>query len=165
MNKQLVAALAAAGMFVVSVPATAQTVSVDRVARGAPGSEQLLVSEPVDKNDVGQLCEVTLTGGNGPSVHLGNDLVLRSGGGSVVLPDFEQTSGEVSSVTGQLTLGTTLDVYVQFGPDGVTSTGVTVETDCTPPPTVTTSSTSTTSSSTTTTVPPDAPPTTPRFAG
>ncbi len=111
------------------------TIPLETVKRG-PG-QHLLATQDVSQYS-GLVCEVTATAQNQGSVHPDNDLVVASGGGSVVVPDVEREAGGVFSASGTLTLGSTVTVTLEMGPDEVFSAGIDVSLDCivpTPTPT------------------------------
>jgi hypothetical protein len=133
-----VLALAVVAVAVGAAPASAQDTTVieiplDTVVRGAPGSEQLLVTAPVDPADVGQECTVVVEGQNNESVHPGTDLIVRSGTSEVVASDVEREPNAVTEATGTLVLGSEVTVSVRLGPDGVFSGGMVVTAECGPP--------------------------------
>lgn len=120
-----------------AAPAAAQDtvieIPIDTVVRGAPGSEHLLITATVDPADVGAECSVVVEGVNNESVHPGTDLIVRSGTSEVVASDVERAPNAVTEATGTLVLGSTVDVFVRLGADGVFSGGLVVTATCGPP--------------------------------
>ena len=100
------------------------------VVTGDPGTTHEITSSAVPADMVGQSCSVTATADNNGSVHPQSDLVVASGSEQVTVPDVEATEGATTTAEGTLTLGTTLTVSVQLGPDGVFSGGGTVDLVC-----------------------------------
>ena len=131
----LASAVVAGGL--AAAPASAQAtvieIPIDTVVRGTAGSEHLLVTAPVDPADVGQECNVVVEGQNNESVHLGTDLIVRSGTSEVVASDVERAPNAVTEATGTLVLGPDVTVSVRLGPDGVFSGGLVVTAECQPP--------------------------------
>jgi LPXTG-motif cell wall-anchored protein len=118
-------------------------VPVGSVERGPAGSTLLIDEVAVDPALVGQTCEARTETENQESAHADNNLLVTSGGSTIVIADFESEPGEVTEGTGTLTLGTTVRVDLQFGPDEVSSGGFTVILECTPTTASTTTSTTT----------------------
>lgn len=142
--KRILALLAAsAAFFVIGIPAAMAVeieISIDTVVIADEGSNIILATADVPPELVGSSCTATAQAINQPSVHPGNDLIIASGDGSIVLADVEREAGVTTTTEGTLTLGPTLVVSLRMGADGVFSAGliVTIGTDCTPPPTTTT---------------------------
>jgi hypothetical protein len=116
------------------------TIPVDTAAYGAPGSEQSIAAQDVPGDLQGKTCMLKAEAKNNESVHPNSDLLVRSGGGEVTIPDVERASNIITDASGPLTLGKTVTVSVRFGPDlvyfggeahGVFSGGGTVTIDCT----------------------------------
>ena len=115
------------------------TIPVNGVSWGDPGSSQLVASAGVPADLIGKNCAVIGTSGNGSSVHPGNDLVIVSGDETIVISDFEDTGNAIHRVSSVRTLGSSVEVYLRFGQDGVSSGGVTVSiADCVEPAPATT---------------------------
>jgi LPXTG-motif cell wall-anchored protein len=162
-----------------AVPAWAQEQAVveiplDTVVRGEPGSEHLLATESIAPEDAGRECRVAAEGVNNESIHPNTDLLVRSGGSEVVVPDVEREPDVRTEAAGTIVLGTDVSVFVRLGPDGVFSGGLVVTIECAPAPTTTTTttekptttvSTTTTTAESTTTTSPAAPPTLPKTGG
>lgn len=117
---------------------------------------------------VGLSCTVTAVSTNNVSAHPGNDLVVQSWNGSadeVRIGDVEAESFTSATASGRLELGDWWQVFVDIGPDGVFSGGLTVVvSDCINQTTTTTQPTTTTTEvppSTTTTTSPSSTPTLP----
>ncbi len=126
------------------------TIPITTQVHAQPGSSTLLASVPTGDQE-GLECSVTAEAQNQTSVHPNNDLVVGSGGGSVVLENVEGTSGGVVVADGTLTLGPTVTVTLIMGPDHQFSAGITILIDCTPGSTTTTTEATTTTSEATTT--------------
>ena len=113
-------------------------IPIDTVETGDEDSEIPLASVNVPVEFVGQECDVSAVSRNQGSVHPGNDLVVASGGSSVLLPDVEGVPGGTVEANEKLVLGSTVTVTLIMGPDEFFSAGIDVIVDCTPPPTTTT---------------------------
>lgn len=174
----MASAVAATGF--AAVPAWAQEQAVveiplDTVVRGTSGSEHLLATESIAPEDAGRECRVAAEGVNNESIHPNTDLLVRSGGAEVVVPDVEREPDVRTEAAGTIVLGADVSVFVRLGPDGVFSGGLVVTIACAPPPSTTTTTTeepTTTTVSTTTTIAesptttsPAAPPTLPKTGG
>ena len=111
------------------------SVSIDNVVRGDEG-EIKSARSPVSAADlgaqVGDICDVKLTGMNPGSEHDGNDLILSTNGQSLVAPNFEETKGKVTEVSAVMVLGEFVTFEVMLGVDGVSSGGLTATFDCSP---------------------------------
>ncbi|MGH9227687.1 MAG: LPXTG cell wall anchor domain-containing protein [Acidimicrobiales bacterium] len=150
----MASAVAATGFAAAPAWAQAQTVieiPLNTVVRGAAGSEHLLETEAIAPEDVGRECTVAAEGANNSSIHPNTDLLVRSGGSEVVVPDVERAANVRTDAAETIVLGTDVSVSVRLGPDGVFSGGLVVTIECEEPPPTTTTSTTTT----TTTVPED----------
>lgn len=126
-----------------AIPAMAQStetvvVDIDGVARGGEGTEALVgqASSPDDypAELVGRSCDGRVETRNNESVHDGNVLVIRTGDSVAEVEDYEASPDATTITFGTLILGETIDVFVRFGEDGVTSGGASVVFDCPPPP-------------------------------
>ena len=99
------------------------------VVRGDPGSVHLIDPPgvvPVAPDRVGLTCLVGAESTNQGSVHPNTDLIVTSGGTSVVIPDVEREAGGVIFGEGLLILGETAQIEVRLGIDGVFSGGFAV---------------------------------------
>jgi len=160
--KRVLAPLAAmAALFVFSVPvarASVIEISIDTVVSAQEGSITLLATTDTPPDLIGLSCVGVAEAINQPSVHPGNDLIVASGGDSIVLEDVERESGAVTTAEAPLTLGPTVTVSLRMGPDEIFSAGLVFTIDeCTPPTTTTTEPPTTTTTeppTTTTTEPP-----------
>ncbi len=128
-------AMVAALMVVQAPPAQAAVVisiPIDTVLHAPVGSETLLATVPTGEFE-GQVCTVSsITADNQNSVHPNNDLVVASGGSSVVLEDVEGEPNASVTADGELTLGDTVTVTLIMGDDHTFSAGVIVNLDCEP---------------------------------
>ncbi len=158
-------------LMVLSTPAGAAdhevftlAVAENTVAKGHPGDFQQVGPTKIVPDDlVDAACVVSGASINPDSVHIGNNLWIRSNGDAVTLIDVEREGGFVGTASGTLILGSTIWVEVEFGDGDVLagmrrqtfSGGIVVTIDCTPPATTTTGATTSTSLPVTTfTVPP-----------
>ncbi len=154
--KRILALLAVmAAWFVIAVPvaqAAAIEISLDTVVTADEGSVTVLASADTPAEIIGLACVGVARAENQPSVHPDNDLIVTSGGDSIILEDVERAPGAVTTAEGLLTLGQTVTVSLRMGPDELFSGGMvfTVE-DCAPPTTTTTTTTEPPGGSTTTT--------------
>ncbi len=144
--------LTIAVMMLLMLPAGALesiVISTDTVVRGSEGEVHVLVEVPTG-DEVGCEARVSATTHNNASVHVGNDLIVSSGGASVVITDVESAPGTEKSASGTLVLGDTLVVSVKLGPadefraNSIFSGGVTVDVTCIPVETTTTTQATTT---------------------
>lgn len=94
------------------------------------GSRLEVYNQAVDPEIVGNTCTGTLDTGNNVSVHPGNAVVITTNGVEYVVPGVEEGEFQTVSVDGTITIGDTLLVEVQFGPDGATSGGLTLTLNC-----------------------------------
>lgn len=101
-----------------------------------PGSVTVLTTVDVPEELIGYSCLTIAVAANGESVHPNNDLIVSSGGDSVVLYDVERASFELTEASGTLVLGPTATVSLLMGGHGQFSGGLDVILDgeCTPPP-------------------------------
>lgn len=135
-------------------------IPLSTIVRGAEGSQHLLAHVEVPVGEIGRECSLSAVVHNQESVHPGNDLVVVSGGGQLVLEDVEGVAGGETNTEGTIILGSDITVTLVMGSDGVFSAGMAVNVICpvatttTPPTTVEDSSTTSEEpSSTVTTVP------------
>ncbi|MGF1666386.1 MAG: hypothetical protein ACFCVC_08955 [Acidimicrobiia bacterium] len=158
MRKTLASIVAAFAFVLLALPAAAIddiTIPLTTVVRGAEGESFLLAEAPTG-TDAGCEAVVSATAHNNESIHIGNDLIVASGGNQVVLSDVESATGKVTTASGTLVLGDTVTVTLVLGqadegrPRSVFSGGMTVTVSCIPDETTTTT---TTPETTTTTAP------------
>lgn len=115
-------AMAAPG-YLVDIP-------IDTVETGDEDSVIPLTTVSVPAEFQGQDC-TAVSSGNNSSIHPGNDLLVRSGGTEVVLPDVEAVAGPwVVNGVGTLVLGSEISVLLEMGPDEFFSAGLVVTVDC-----------------------------------
>jgi hypothetical protein len=126
-------ALGAAAAIALAAPASAQSVAedvivipIDTVVFGPAGSVTSIASAPVPEEFQGSDCTANVRLGNQESVHLGNDLIVESGGSSAVVEDVESEPFGTTGATVPLTLGETVDVSLRFGADGIWSPAASV---------------------------------------
>lgn len=87
----------------------------------------------VDPEIVGDTVEVKAIGQNNGSVHLGNDLIVASGGTEVVLLDVERESNATTEGDGPLVLDDEVTLALRLGVDDVFSGGLTLTFTCPEP--------------------------------
>lgn len=142
------------GLFVIAGTASGSDIDIvipiETRIHALEGSETL-VGGPVETGDLAGLeCEVKATAQNQDSVHLGNNLLVKSNGSAVVLEGVEDSANAVIEAEGTLVLGEEVVVVLVMGPDEVFSAGITVLIDCAETTTTTTSTTTSTTSTTST---------------
>lgn len=107
-------------------------IPVSGFARGEEGDLVTIATVDVPAETVGATCQITGRTVNQVSVHDGNDLLIITNGQTFVVPDFEDAgfieheAGEVASV------GSTIELQIRFGPDGLSSGGFRVTVECDP---------------------------------
>lgn len=107
-------------------------IPVSGFARGEEGDVITIATVDVPSDLIGATCQITGLTVNQISVHEGNDLLINTNGQTFVVPNFEDAgfieheAGEVASV------GTTIQLQLRFGPDGLSSGGFRVRVDCDP---------------------------------
>ncbi len=147
-RRTLASVVAAFAFVLLALPAVAIddiTIPLTTVVRGAEGESFLLAEVPTG-GEAGCEAVVSATAHNNESVHLGNDLIVASGGNQVVLVDVESATGKVTTADGTLVLGDTITVTLVLGqadegrPRSVFSGGATVTVSCIPEETTTTRS-------------------------
>jgi hypothetical protein len=114
------------------------SIPVDTVVRAPEGTTTELADADVPAEFAHHFCMVTAHAENQESVHLGNDLLVRSGTSQVVLPDVESEPGGVVEAAELLELGDVIVVSLIMGPDGVFSAGFEVTVECVPDESTTT---------------------------
>ncbi|MDH3681496.1 MAG: hypothetical protein OEV40_16290 [Acidimicrobiia bacterium] len=117
----------------VAGPASADTIDIpigQTYVSGEPGSALQIGSSPVPEDLVGRTCNVVAEIANGASVHLGNTVVVTSGDSTVEITGIEDVADGVVMEGGSLTLGTTMNVSIVFGPDGHSSVGSSLSLTC-----------------------------------
>lgn len=151
---------AVTGMFLVfslMMPVVAQdddleiVIPLPTVIRASQGAEIPLSMTQTAEAFVGETCGVSARAENQSSVHPGNDLVIESGGGEIILHDVEAQPGGVVTATGTLVLGETIVITLVMGADEVFSAGIEVRFQC-PPTEVTTTTEATTTTVSATTI-------------
>lgn len=128
------------------VPVSAEpliTVEIDNIAYGAEGDLILVGSAQVPAEFVGENCLVVGSTVNQESVHPNNNLIIVSGDERLVVLDVEGAAGQATEFEEFEEIAPTIEVFIELGPDGVTSGGfvVTVDCDATPPEETTTTTT------------------------
>lgn len=132
-------------------------IPVDTVVRGDEGDVVELVTVPVEADEVGMVCDITVVGENNPSLHPNSDLIITSNGASFEVPDVEaEVEGTTRGGVEGVVLGEQVMVEVRLGQDGVFSGGMVLTSECAPPEVAPTEATTTTTTvATTTTAPPE----------
>lgn len=123
-------------------PVSAETIDipvVEAYVSGAPGSVLSIGTTTVDAAMVGRSCDVVVNVINGASVHAGNKMIVTSGESRVEIANVEDVADGVTHQGGTLTLGSSIEVSVMFGADGVSSLGSSATVTCkaapvSPPP-------------------------------
>ncbi len=152
----IVAALAALTVMGTSAALGVEfVIPIDTFIQADEGSLIELERVETPEELIGATCVGIAVAANGPSVHPGNDLIIASGGTTVVLEDVERESGAITPAAGDIVLGETVVVTLRMGSNGQFSGGLVIEigANCTPPTTTTLATTTTTTLGTTTTVP------------
>jgi hypothetical protein len=106
-RRTLASIVAAFAFVLLALPAAAIddiTIPLTTVVRGAEG-ESFLLAEVATGSDAGCEAVVSATAHNNESVHIGNNLIVASGGNQVVLADVESAVGKVTSANGTLVSG------------------------------------------------------------
>lgn len=141
-------------------------IEFDDVKFAPPGSVVPAGSVSTPGALVGTTCSTTISTANQSSIHPDNDLLLSTGGQTARIEDVEDFTDGTNSWLVDLTLGSTIEIAVVMGPDGITSLGFSVVVDCSKPlvgstvPVLASSVTTTIPATTTTEPPTTAPPTT-----
>ena len=130
----MLAVAVAAAVGFVAAPASAETIEVDiaqTAVQGDPGSTVQLGSADVAAELVGRSCAVAITVTNQVSENPGNKLVVSSGDSGVEVPGIEEAANAVTTASGTLTLGSTINVSVVLGPStSFTSLGSSLVVTC-----------------------------------
>ncbi len=111
-------------------------IPIDTIHRGSDGELFPLAEIPVE---VGSECTAKATSNNNESTHPGTNIVIITNAPETdaAIFDIESASFMVGSVS-FVTDGPIVAVFLQLGPDGVSSTGILLEVTCHPPTTTTT---------------------------
>lgn len=122
--------------------ASAQSASIvvplESVVTGPSGSVVTLAVVDSDASQVGLQCRAVYEADNNGSVHPGTDLLVSSGGRTIVLADIEAAAGAVTTGSGDLVLGPTITIAVRLGPDQIASMGAALSLTCALPATTST---------------------------
>lgn len=124
------AAFVAMAISVLPVQAADFTISLDpdTYIRGEPGESYKLQQANIPDYLQGHSVRVRAVAENNSSVHPGNNLIVRSGGGTVMLLDVEREAGAITEATGQLTLEGEVEIWLVLGSQSF-SGGMIVEFD------------------------------------
>lgn len=120
------------------------TLPLDTVITAEEGSVIELGRVDVDEDIAGPLCVWEASVANQESVHLGNDILMRSAGTELVLSGIEDAPDLVTTNTGSVYLADEVVVLLRMGPDEVFSGGLEVVinySNCRPAPPTTTETT------------------------
>jgi hypothetical protein len=126
------------------------TIPIETVVFAPEGSTTVLATELVATEFLGQICTVAARSENQDSIHVGNDLIVESGGSMVVVENVEGGVGSVVNAEGDIELGSEIVVSLLMGPDAVFSAGIVVHVDCTAVLATSTTTTEATTPTTTT---------------
>ncbi len=129
------------------------TIPVDTAIYADPGSVIELGRVDVQTELAGPLCTWQASVMNQVSVHPGNDILIQSGGNTLVLSGVEDTAWSTTSSSGTAYLVDQVIVSLRMGPDGVFSGGLNIAIhyeNCEPVPPTTEETTTTTEATTTT---------------
>ncbi len=161
-RRRLLAA-AVLALWVMAVPTTAGaqddvlTIDFDDVVFAPAGAVVPVGSVAVGADLQGRTCLTSVVTANQSSIHPENDLLIATGGSAARIEDVEDFTNGTNSWLVDVTLGSSIDMSVEMGPDGISSLGFTVKIDCSKPLAGTTvpvlaSSVTTTTTTTSTTV-------------
>ncbi len=163
----LLSAAAVVALWLMAVPTTAGaqgdvlTVDFDDVVFASAGAIVPVGSVAVGADLQGRTCLTSVVTANQSSIHPENDLLIATGGSKARIEDVEDFTNGTNSWLVDITLGSSIDMSVEMGPDGISSLGFTVEIDCSKPLAGSTvpvlaSSVTTTTTTTSTTLTPEA---------
>jgi hypothetical protein len=96
-----------------------------------------LLNQPVPEAQQGLVCSGVAAAKNNESVHIDNDLVLKTGTTQATMLNVEGSDGKVTPLSGAVTLGTEIIVDLVMGPEGIFSGAIVITLDCDEPPTPT----------------------------
>jgi hypothetical protein len=120
-------------------PVSAQSIDIpvgESYLDAGPGTVTTIGTGAVPADLVGHSCKLSITVVNQFSVHPGNTIIVASGGTQVTLAGVEDVADTTVTGGGVLTLGSTIEVQLQLGDDGLSSLGSNVSVTCEPlPPT------------------------------
>jgi len=116
-----------------AVPSWAESIEINikEYNFGDAGSEVLLSDESTVITDYGiadQYCNFTVAGDN-KSLHLNNNLIIRSGDNNLSYEDLESGPDYFNDSQGMI-VSDTLEFYLLLGPDRLSSMNITVILDC-----------------------------------
>jgi hypothetical protein len=146
--RRLLLFLMVLGLLASAAPATAQTaivIELSGIMGGrTEGAIELIHTEGVDASLVGATCTGVAETENNASVHEQNNVIVETGTTTATFFGVEDTPGQITPLSGPVVLGDTIDVYFQWGPDGITSLGIIITITCAPAQVTTTTTTTTT---------------------
>jgi hypothetical protein len=127
-----VASSASAGSPRATSDAADLVVPADTVVSGAAADDAIELTKVSVGPLAGRSCDVrSVRSGDGP-VHIGNDLVVRSGASEVLLPDVEREIGVVTEGADPIELDRILVIELMVGRDAAYAGDLVVELDCRP---------------------------------
>jgi hypothetical protein len=135
------------------------TIDFDDVVFASAGAIVPVGSVAVGADLQGRTCLTSVVTANQSSIHPENDLLIATGGSMARIEDVEDFTNGTNSWLVDITLGSSIDMSVEMGPDGISSLGFTVEIDCSKPlagstvPVLASSVTTTTTTTSTTLTP------------
>jgi hypothetical protein len=132
-------AAAVVALWVMALPTTAGaqddvlTIDFDDVVFAPAGAIVPVGSVAVGADLQGRTCRTSVITANQSSIHPENDLLIATGGSVARIEDVEDFTNGTNSWLVDITLGSSIDMSVEMGPDGISSLGFTVEIDCSKP--------------------------------
>ncbi len=123
-------------------------IPIDTVVRGEPGDVIEMATVPVEADEVGLVCQLTITGVNNGSPHPNSDLIITSAGATLVIADVEATADQTTRGGGEIVLGDSVLIEVRLGAHRVFSGGLTLTSECAQPQSTTTVAPTTTTTTT-----------------
>ena len=106
------------------------TIANDEILIARPGSLLDVAQVDVDPSQVGLLCTVEVISQNQASVHIGNDLLITTGGVVTVIEDVEAEPDASVDHSVDLLIGETISFQLRMGPDWVSSLGFDLALNC-----------------------------------
>ena len=106
------------------------TIANDEILIARPGSVLDVAEVDVDPSQVGLVCTVEVISQNQASVHIGNDLLITTGGVVTVIEDVEAEPDASVDLSVDLLIGETISFQLRMGPDWVSSLGFDLALNC-----------------------------------
>lgn len=133
----LCSALAAVAAFVfLTAPVGAESeisIPFDDLIFAPPGSVVLLAEVDVEEDLVGRTCFLAVESQNQASVHMGNDLIVSTGGSQAVVVGVEDEANGGTNQVYEMVVGETITAELRIGQDGMSSLGFGLSFDCPTP--------------------------------